>query len=122
MTAMARLSRGRGLRRKPQRRHAPRLWIFARIAAGRSARAGGAPGRVPQMRHHDEAIDLTLEIGVQEGGVILEGHASVRLTVGAQHVGMRQDAVAAVHAVAPDRIEPYRPNLVEELSAQCEII
>src|ERR1700694_2682468 len=78
-------------------------------------------GRIREMLDHDEAIDVAAQERVEERRVVVERHAAVGLAVRTQHVGMRQDAVAAVHLAAVDRIEPDGANAVEDPLAQFEL-
>jgi hypothetical protein len=70
------------------------------------------------MLDDHETVDLTAQEGVQEGRVVAEGHASVRLAVGAEHVSMRKHPVAAKDLAVVDGNEANRTNAVKKLLAR----
>ena len=74
------------------------------------------------MLDDDKAVDFTPQEGVQERGIIAEGHASIRLTVGSQHVGMCKYSIAAKHLAFADRNETNGANPMEGLLAQGKIV
>ena len=78
--------------------------------------------RFLELRNNKEPVDLPSPKGFQEFGIILQGDASIRLTIGAEHIGMRKHAVAPVHFSAVDRIEPNSLNAVKKLFSQSEMI
>src|SRR5262249_15207213 len=49
-------------------------------------RLGARRGR--KLLDDHKAVDFSFQVGVEEGRVVAEGHASVRLAVGTEHVGM----------------------------------
>src|ERR1700738_1150034 len=64
--------------------------------------------------HHRQPPDALVVIGVEEGVVVLEGHAAVGIAVGAAHVGVREQAAAPVDRVlAADRGQPQRRHAME---------
>ncbi len=79
-------------------------------------------GRVGEMLDHHHAVDLPPLKGVQEGLVIVERHASIRLAAGAEHVGVRQDPVAAIHLAVADRRQADGAHAVENLLAHRELV
>jgi hypothetical protein len=94
--------------------NAVRLWIIVGIPTGWSAiSANGAPRCVAKLRHDDKAVNVAAQEGLQELGIIPEGHASIRLAVWTQHVSMRQHAFASEHFTVVDRIEADGANAVE---------
>src|SRR5262249_47871552 len=79
-----------------------------------------AHGRVRKARDDHEALDLALLEGAQERRIIAERHAPVGLSAGTEHVGMRQDAIAAVHVATARGNEANGPYAVEHPLAQHE--
>ena len=79
-------------------------------------------GRAVQPLDHGEPGDFTPEVSVEELVVVVEGHAAVRLAVGAQHVGVGENAGAAVHPAVVDRVEADGANAVKQPLAQGERI
>jgi hypothetical protein len=67
-------------------------------------------GRAVQPLDHGEPGDFTPEVSVEKLFVVLEGHAGVRLAIGAQHVGVGENAGAAVHPAVVDRVEADGAN------------
>jgi hypothetical protein len=67
--------------------------VFNELWNPSRGRLGARRGRKVLDDHN--AVDLSPQVGVEEGGVVAEGHASVRLTVGAEPVGMCKQSVAA---------------------------
>src|SRR5215475_9234727 len=85
----------------------------------------GSPQMTTQLDLHDdrELLDALVAIGVQEGVVILERHAAVGIAVGAEHVGMREQADTAIYSIiAADRIEPQRRHAVEQRLARLQFV
>jgi hypothetical protein len=68
-----------------------------------------------------KAVDFTPQIRIQEGVVVAERDASIRLAVGAKHVGMRKDSIATEHFAVVNGIEANGANAVEQLLAQREL-
>ncbi len=69
-----------------------------------------------------EAVYFTLQVGVQERGVVAEGDAPIRLAVGTEHVSMCEHPFATKHLAVVDRIKADGTNAVKQLLAQREII
>ena len=78
--------------------------------------------RTTSQGHSTSPLSMASEEGVQELGIVAEGHASVRLAVRAQHVGVGQDAGATVHPAAVDGVEADGANPMKQLPAQSEIV
>src|ERR1700722_12816948 len=89
-------------------------------AARRSCRAqrpddllAKAPSSVDPC-NHGQPLNALVAIGIEEGVVIAERHAAVGIAVGAEHVGMREQAGSAVYRLlAANGIEPQRRHAVE---------
>src|SRR5262249_23190953 len=79
-------------------------------------------GRAVKALDHSETGDLASEEGIQELGIIAEGHAPVRLAVRTQHVGVGEDTGTAVHPAVVDRVEADRAHAVKHPLAQREIV
>src|SRR5262249_21219611 len=79
-------------------------------------------GRAVKALDHSETGDLASEEGIQELGIIAEGHAAVRLAVRTQHVGVGEDAGTAVHPAAVDRVEADGANAMKHSLAQSESV
>src|SRR5438445_9291711 len=76
-----------------------------------------------ELADDGKAPDALVLVGIEEGVIIPERHAAVGLTGAAEHVGMREQAVAAKNLVlAADRIEPQRRHAVEQRLARREIV
>jgi len=73
------------------------------------------------MRNHDEATDCGVEEGVERPGIIAEGHASVRLAVRAQHVGVSKNSGATIHPAFINGIEADRAKPMKQSLAQREM-
>src|SRR5262249_1838592 len=85
--------------------------------------SGSEPGwRRVEMLDHGEARDFASQVRVEEFGIVAERHASIRLAVRAQHVGMGEDARTTVHPAAIDRVEPDGANAMKQSLAQREIV
>src|SRR5215471_11716604 len=95
----------------PTIRHAQRFWIFLRgsgppekvfneLWKPSRGRLGARRGR--KLLDDHKAVDLSLQVGVEEGRVVAEGHASVRLAVGTEHVGMCKQPITAEHFAVAD--------------------
>src|SRR5260370_39333617 len=70
--------------------------------------SGGEPeGRAVETLDHGEARDFASKVRVQELGIVAKRHAAVRLSVRAQHDGVCEDDVAAVHPAPVDEISAY---------------
>src|SRR5215467_10830140 len=69
-----------------------------------------------------KAVDLSPQVGVEEGGVVAEGHASVRLAVGAEQVGMCKQSIAAKHIAVADWNKANGTNAMERLLAHYEFV
>src|SRR5262249_49677113 len=82
----------------------------------------GLPGRVVQTLDDDPPGDFPFFESFEELGIVAERPAAVRLTVGAEDVGMGEDAVAAEHLAVVDRGHPNGANAVERPLTQREII
>jgi len=65
------------------------------------------------MIDHDQPVDLPPQKGIEERGVVLEGHAAVRPTVRAEHVRMGEHARAPKHFSLVDGDESDGANTVE---------
>src|SRR5215472_18514280 len=64
---------------------------------------------------HSELPDAHAAIGIEEGAVVAERDAAVGSAAGAEHVGVSEQATAAVNRVlAADRVEPERRHAVEQ--------
>src|SRR4051794_29620337 len=70
-------------------------------------RAGGL-----QTRHNHQPGDFAVIIGLHEAIVVLDRDAAVRITLGAQHVAMGQQAGPAKRG-SLDRGHPQRTDTVE---------
>src|SRR5262249_21228063 len=81
---------------------------------------GEPEGRAVETLDHGDARNFASEVSVQELGIVAERDASVRLAVRAQHVGVGEDAVAAVHPAAVDGIEADGANAMKQSLAQSE--
>ena len=79
-------------------------------------------GLVPRLGTTTRRSIVAPQIGVQELLIVPEGHASIRLAVRAQHVGMRKYTSSTEHLVVVDRIKANGPNAVERLRSQCKVI
>jgi hypothetical protein len=84
--------------------------------------AFGGSDDLVRARNHHEALDLPVLVGAQEGVVVLDRHAAVGIAVGTQHVGMREEARAAVDAPLADRRQPQRLHAVERVLAQRQLV
>src|SRR5260370_1740561 len=85
--------------------------------------SGGEPeGRAVETVDHGEARDFASKVRVQELGIVAKRHAAVRLAVRAQHVGVGEDAVAAVHPAPVDGIEANGANAMKQSLAQSEMV
>src|ERR1700687_588541 len=74
------------------------------------------------MFDDNNAVDFTLQESVQEHGIVAEGYASIRLSVGTEHVRMCEHPIATKHVAAADRCETKGTNAVKTLLAQREVI
>ena len=74
------------------------------------------------MFDNDKALDLALQKGIEEGRVVAEGYASVRLAIGTEHVRMGKYPIAAKHRDVIERNQANGTNTVEKFLAQREII
>src|SRR6516162_6340633 len=74
------------------------------------------------MFDDDKALDLTLQKGIEEGRVIAEGYASVRLAIGTEHVRVGKHPVATEHLAVVDRNKANGTDTVEKVLAQRKII
>src|SRR5499433_2314499 len=83
-------------------------------------RLGARRGRKVLDDH--KAVDLSLQVGVEEGRVVAEGHASVRLAVGTEHVGMCKQPITAEHFAVADWNKADGTNAVERLLAHHEFV
>ncbi len=102
----------------PRRRQLPLRAM--RVRPLPSATLGSASWRAA---HDHEALDLAAQEGLKEPVVVAERHAAVRIAARTQHVGVRQQADAAVDRLAAaDRREPDRPHAVEQLLALGQIV
>ena len=80
-------------------------------------------GRRPvELAHHHDALDLAAFEGSKKLRIILERDAAIRLAVRPQHIGMRQDAGAAIHVAVADRGQADRLDAVEQLLAHGQAI
>src|SRR5579883_3259777 len=79
-------------------------------------------GRFVESLDHHEAVELAAAEGGEECVIILERQAAVRLAVRPEHVGMRQNAVAAVHLGIVRRIETDRVDAMEASLAHGEVV
>jgi hypothetical protein len=74
------------------------------------------------MFDDDKALDLTLQKGIEEGRVVAEGYASVRLAIGTEHVRMGKHPIATEHPAVVDRNKANGTDTVEKVLAHGEII
>ena len=74
------------------------------------------------MIDYDQAGDLTAQIRGQERIVVAEGHASIGLAVGTEHVCVGEDSIPTKHFAFIDRVKADRTNAVKRLLAQSEVI
>ena len=84
----------------------------------------------PQRRAAQSTLATTasrlmplIAVGVQERVVIPERDAAVGIAVGAEHVGVRQQAAAAEdRLLAADRFQPQRRHAVKQRLARLEFV
>src|ERR1700686_2742129 len=81
---------------------------------------GAGHGR--KVLDDNKAVDFAAQDGVEEGGIVTEGHASIRLAVGTEHVRMCKHPFATKHIAAADRNKTDGANAVKRLLAQREVI
>src|SRR5262245_42878360 len=81
----------------PLKPYAGRSLSVRRVPTG--APATGKCRRIREAADDDHAVDFTAQEGLQEGVVVLEGDAPIRLAARTQHVAVSQDAVATEHLV-----------------------
>src|SRR5439155_11505962 len=75
------------------------------------------------LRQHREAADALALVGIEERVVIPERDAAVGLTTGPEHVGVREQPVAAVDFfLAADRRQPQRRHAVKQRLAQLQFV
>jgi hypothetical protein len=89
---------------------------------GRPLRRWLGIGLVCEVIDYHQAGDLTAQIRDQERIVVAEGHASIGLAVGTEHICVRKDSVATKHLAFIDRVEANGANAMKQLLAQCEVI
>src|SRR5262252_7260264 len=83
-------------------------------------RLGARRGR--KLLDDYKAVDPSLQVGVEEGRVVAEGYASVRLAVGTEHVGMCKQPITAEHFAVADWNKADGTNAVERLLAHHEFV
>jgi hypothetical protein len=71
---------------------------------------------------YNKAVDFAAQDGVEESGIVTEGHASIRLAAGTEHVRMGKHPIATKHVAAADRNQTDGANAVKKLLAQREVI
>jgi len=76
----------------------------------------------PKMLDDNKAVDFAAQEGVEEGAIVTEGHASIRLAVGTEHVRMCKQPIATKHVATADRNKTDGANAVKKLLAQREVI
>src|SRR5215471_887190 len=69
-----------------------------------------------------KAVDLSPQVGVEEGGEVAEGQTSVRLAVGTEHVGMCKQPIAAKHFAIADWKKANGTNAMERLLTHYEFV
>ena len=74
------------------------------------------------MRNHNKTVDIAFEKCLQEFGIILKRDTSIRLTIGAKHVGVRKHARASIHIATANGIKPNSLNTVKRLFSQSKTI
>src|SRR3974390_3736174 len=99
------------------------LSIIRVILTDMYATSASDAGRVgPKIGHNTKAVDLAPQIGVQKLLIVPEGHASIRLAVRTQHVGMRKHTIATKHLTVFDWMKANGPYAMERLLSQCKLI
>src|SRR5215472_1072021 len=94
--------------------------VFNELWKPSRGRLGARRGR--KLLDDHKAVDLSLQVGVEEGRVVAEGHASVRLAVGTEHVGMCKQPITAEHFAVADWNKADGTNAVERLLAHHEFV
>src|SRR5258708_8372427 len=113
----ARVSGGNGGIFAPAIRRLPQVFDWLRqLSCSEPAR------RAVKPLDHGEASNLAFEEGVEELGIVAEGHAAVRLAIRAEHVGVGEDAGATIHPAAIDGVEADGANAVKHSLAQSEVV
>src|SRR3979490_3353933 len=116
---------GLGASRRPGMTN-DKLKSMASRSTATAAPAKSAIGKSPrsiQPRDHGQALDLAVPVGVQERVVVLERNAAVGITVGAEHVGMReQTAPPEDRFVAADGSEPQRRHPMEQRLPRLQVV
>src|SRR3954470_4170964 len=89
--------------------------VSSRFPGSRSQRNTQPRASSVEFGDHHDALHLAVAIGLQELVVVSEGNAAVRVPVGAEHVGVRQQTGAAVDgAFAADRRQAQRGDAVKQ--------
>jgi hypothetical protein len=94
--------------------------IFDRLWNPSRGCLGVRDGR--KMLDDNKAIDFAPQEGVQEGGVVAEGHATIRLAVGTEHVRMCKHAIATKHLAVVDRNKANGTDTMKTPLAHREVI
>jgi hypothetical protein len=66
-----------------------------------------------ELGDDSELLDLPVLIGSQEGVVVSERNAAVRVAIGAKHERVRQKSAPPIDAAIPDWIKPEGLHAVE---------
>src|SRR5258708_31701877 len=74
------------------------------------------------MLDDNKAIDFAPQEGGQEGGVVTEGHATIRLAVGTEHIRMCKHPIATKHLAVVDRNKANGTDTMKTPLAQREVI
>src|ERR1700722_14758447 len=74
------------------------------------------------MLDDNKAMDVAPQEGVQEGGIVTEGQATIRLAVGTEHVRMCKHPIATKHLAAVDRKKANGPDTLKNPLAQRQVI
>ncbi len=66
------------------------------------------------MGNNNKTINIASQDSFQELGIILQGDTSIRLAIGAEHIGMRKHAITPIHFATVDRIKLNGLNAVKQ--------
>src|SRR6266566_2618418 len=75
-----------------------------------------------QTRHHGKSLDLLIQIGLQEGVIVPEGHAAIRIAIWPKQKAVSEQAGAAKDFPLILGDQPQRTYPVEELFPKFKIV